>query len=511
MRTAAYARYSSDQQRDASLDDQLRNCRTYCARQGWPDPVVYTDAAISGARQDRAGYNRLLNDAQHFDVILVDDLSRLSRDSIECQRAIRKLTFAGIQLIGVSDGVDTGRRSYELETGMRGLMNQAYLADLADKTHRGLTGRALAGASAGGLPYGYRVTGTGQREICPDQAQVVRRIFAIYLEGHSARDIAIALNRDGVKSSRGGSWAASAIHGDIRRGIGILVNPIYCGRQVWNRSRWIKHPETGRRVRRERPEAEWIISEHPELAIIDAATFEAVQARVRGRRLPVKGGSHPRYLLSGVLRCGACGGAMVAVDRYRYGCAAAKDRGTCSSRVHVPRAQAEHAMLAGIREQLLSDDAFQRFQRAVRDELRGRRPEPAEAKATLAAAERQRQNILAALRAGIITPSTRQELLDAERSVSEASAALEATKPINMTQILPRAREIWRRLVNSLGSDRCVEVREAVREIIGTAKVIEQNGVIFAEVESRQIRMVAGACYVHNLTTCARIQIGRKV
>jgi site-specific DNA recombinase len=83
MRTAAYARYSSDMQSAASIDDQLRNVRAYCTRQGWSEPVAYSDAAISGARNDRPGYLLLLEHASRFDVIVVDDLSRLSRDSIE--------------------------------------------------------------------------------------------------------------------------------------------------------------------------------------------------------------------------------------------------------------------------------------------------------------------------------------------------------------------------------------------------------------------------------------------
>src|SRR5687768_16732465 len=107
MRIAAYARYSSDAQREASLEDQLRNCRTYAQRHGWPEPSVYTDAAVSGARLDRPGYRMLLAEAGRFDVILVDDLSRLSRDSVESAKAVKRLTFAGVRLIGVSDGVDT--------------------------------------------------------------------------------------------------------------------------------------------------------------------------------------------------------------------------------------------------------------------------------------------------------------------------------------------------------------------------------------------------------------------
>src|SRR5690606_16747477 len=131
--------------------------------------------------------------------------------------------------------------------------------DLAKKTHRGLKGRALAGASAGGLPYGYRVTETGQRAIHEPEAVIVRRIFAEYLAGQSGRSIAAALNRDGIPAPRGGKWGMSAIRPDLKRGIGILGNPIYVGRQVWNRSRWVKHPETGRRVRQERPESEWVV------------------------------------------------------------------------------------------------------------------------------------------------------------------------------------------------------------------------------------------------------------
>lgn len=511
MRVAAYARYSSDLQRQASLDDQLRNCRARCNSEGWPEPAIFTDAGISGARNDRAAFLRLMSRLDGFDVVLVDDLTRFGRDKDEVGRNVKRMVFAGVRLIGVSDGVDTERKGHKVEVGLRGLMAELFLDDLAEKTHRGLTGRALAGASAGGLPYGYRVTDVGQRDIDEAQASVVRRIFTDYLHGHSAREIALALNREGVPSSRGGTWAASAIHGDLRRGIGILVNPIYCGRQIWNRSHWIKHPETGRRVRKERPESEWIITDHPELAIVDADTFDAAQARLRSRRLKTPGGSHPRYVLSGILRCGQCGGPMVAIDRYRYGCATAKDRGTCSSRIRFARAPAEDALLAGVRRELLSEAAFKRFQHSVQAALKRYAPDPSAAKISLASAERQRQNILAALRAGIITPSTRAELLAAEKSVAEAQRALEAIRRTDVAQILPRAREVWRRLVAELGSDRRAEVREAVRELIGTASVIEENGKIFAQIESGQIRMVAGAGYVPSLTTRIRIQISRQV
>lgn len=479
----------------------MRNCRGYAERQGWPEPVAYTDAAISGAREDRPGYRTLLRDAgeRRFDVVLVDDLSRLSRDSAECSKAVKRLTFAGVRLIGVSDGVDTARKSHKADVGLRGLMSELYLDDLAEKTHRGLTGRALAGASAGGLPYGYRITERGQRAIEEAQATIVRRIFAEYMGGRSPREIATALNRDGIQAPRGHSWSHSAVRGDRRRGLGILVNPMYAGRQVWNRSKWIKHPDTGRRVRKERPPSEWVITEHPELVIIEPDMFDAAQRRMESRGFtPRKRGGRPySYLLSGILRCGECGGAMVVLDRYAYGCMAHRERGTCASRLRVPREAAERALLAGIREQLLGEQAFQRFQRAATAALRDAAPREDAHRRKLTEAERVRANILAALRAGIITPSTRAEMLAAENAVADAQRELEAAKAWRPAAFLPRAREVWNRIVEDLAgsAQKLPEARAALREIIGESVPIrQQNGVILAEVTpSSLIAVVAGA------------------
>lgn len=517
MRTAAYARYSSDQQSASSLEDQLRNCRSYCTRHGWPAPVEFTDAAMSGARIDRPGYQRLLAEASRFDVILVDDLSRLSRDSIESAQSVKRLSFAGIRLIGVSDGVDTGRKSHKAEVGLRGLMSELYLDDLRDKTHRGLTGRALAGASAGGLPYGYRVTDVGQRAVDDAQAAIVRRVFAAYLAGESPRAIAAALNRDRIPSARGSTWAMTAIHGDLRRGIGMLVNPIYAGRPVWNRSRWVKHPESGRRVRQERPQSEWIEQHHPELAIVDAATWHAVQARLRGCSVPTGNAGRPmRHLLSGLLRCGACGGPMVVIDAYNYGCSIARHRGTCSSPIRVSRTDVEHALLAGVRDQLLSDAAFARFQKTLRAELKRATPDPAIAQRALHNAELELANIMAAIRAGIITPSTKAELLRAEAAVDAARANAGPQNTIEPDRIVPRARDAWRRIVATLAdsSRNLPQARAALESIIGKATIRNENGDLFAEIAGSQIALVAGASSVHYLHDPIRIPIeprsGRK-
>ena len=519
MRTAAYARYSSDQQRQASIDDQLRNVRAWCKREGWPAPKVYADAAISGSRNDRPQYRAMLADAMagEFGVLLVDDISRLVRDKDRCGLMIKRLVFAGVRVIGVSDGVDTDRKSHKADVGLRGLMAELYLDDLAEKTHRGQTGRALAGASPGGLPYGYRVAETGHRAIQADQADIVRRIFAEYIAGASPRDIAAGLNRDGVPSSRGRQWGMTAIHGDTRRGIGILANPIYVGRQVWNRSHFVKHPETGRRVRKERPQAEWIVSEHPELAIVTPEVWNAAQARLRARKQGGKGrgGGRPnRHLLSGLLRCSACGGPMVMVDRYRYGCARHKDRGAsvCDNRLKVAKRAIEPALVDGIKRELLTPRAIEHAVRAAARQAKRAAPDLDAARATLAAAERTHANIMDAIRQGIVTPSTRAALIDAERELEQAKTALAAVRDYSPAQMLPRAREIWRRMVENLehAADDTA-TRNALRDLIGNNVVVKhEKGEIFVELNDCQISLVAGARSVRYLTAPIRVPIPRK-
>lgn len=522
MHTAAYARYSSDQQRSASLDDQLRNCRDRCAREGWPEPTIYTDAAISGARADRPGYRALLADAEQLDIVVVDDLSRLSRDSVECAKAVKRLTFAGARLIGLSDGVDTARSNAKADVGLRGLMSDLYLDDLAAKTHRGLKGRALAGASAGGLPYGYRVTTTGERAIDPQQADTVRRIHDEYQRGKSPRSIARALSSDGVPPPRGKAWSPSAIHGDVQRGIGILANPIYAGRMIWNRSHWVKHPDTGRRLRRERPESDWIIVDKPELAILDDATWNATQHCLHTRGRATTGGRHrggpgrpARHLLSGILHCADCGGPIVVINARCYGCARHHDRGdgACANTLTIPREEADAAILRGIRETLRSDSSFRKFQRAVVARLKRAAPNVAELRATLRRAETERDNIMTAIRAGIITPTTRGALRDAERAVEDGQNALAAASALTPARVLPRARDVWNRLIEELGNAATTAAaRDVVAEILGPHATATQteSGAIYAEKapqNQQDIKMVAGARYARYLPDVARIEL----
>ncbi|WP_328285758.1 recombinase family protein [Magnetospirillum molischianum] len=148
-RVALYARYSSDTQRAASIEDQFRICREHAARQGWTVTACYHDAAISGASTIlRPGIQTLLTDARcgKFDLVVAEALDRISRDQADVATLFKHLTFAGLTIVTLAEGEIS-----ELHVGLKGTMNALFLKDLAAKTHRGLRGRVEAGKAGGGL------------------------------------------------------------------------------------------------------------------------------------------------------------------------------------------------------------------------------------------------------------------------------------------------------------------------------------------------------------------------
>jgi site-specific DNA recombinase len=197
MRAVIYARYSSDLQRDASIEDQVRVCRRRIDAEGWSLGRVYSDHGASGASHLRAGYQSLLADARKrmFDVVVAESLDRLSRDQEHVTALFKHLSFHGVTLLTIGEGEIS-----ELHVGLKGAMSALYLKDLAQKTRRGLEGRVREGRSAGGLSYGYRIArgsgaepSTGERVIEPIEADVVREIFEDFAAGKSTRAIAIAI------------------------------------------------------------------------------------------------------------------------------------------------------------------------------------------------------------------------------------------------------------------------------------------------------------------------------
>ena len=190
---AIYARYSSDNQRDASIEDQVRQCRARIEQEQWQLGEVYSDHAISGATTLRPGYQKMLEDARagRFEVLVAEALDRLSRDQENIAGLFKQLCFAGVRLVTLSEG-EIG----ELHVGLKGTMNALFLKDLAHKTRRGLEGRIRQGKSGGGLCFGYDVVRKvdasgealhGERRINEVEAAIVRRIFQEFAQGRSPR------------------------------------------------------------------------------------------------------------------------------------------------------------------------------------------------------------------------------------------------------------------------------------------------------------------------------------
>ncbi|CAH1686478.1 Resolvase [Hyphomicrobiales bacterium] len=415
LKVAIYARYSSDNQRDASIADQFRMCRLHAEKQGWHIVEEYSDHAISGASLIRPGIQALMADAMggRFDLILAEAMDRLSRDQEDIAGIFKRMSYADVKMFTLSEGEVT-----HLHVGLKGTMNALFLKDLADKTRRGQRGRVEAGKSGGGNAYGYDVVKKfdangepirGDRTINEFQAEVVRRIFRDYAAGKSAKTIAFALNKEGIPAPSGGDWGFSTINGNPKRGNGILNNEMYVGKIVWNRQRFVKDPSTGKRQARPNPEEEWVIQEAPELRIFDDDLWSAVKARQEKNKIARKENGEadlsrintrrrPKYLFSGLTKCSCCGGGYSAISATLIGCATARNKGTCNNRVNIRRDELESRVLNALRTKLVDPELFAHFCEVFTQEMNRLRMEGragiASAEAELAKVNRELEKIL---------------------------------------------------------------------------------------------------------------------
>ena len=379
MRYAIYARYSSDLQRQSSIEDQIRKCDEHGKAQGWvpAKDCIYKDEAISGVSTQRPGLQRMLAAAiaanPPFDVILVDDTSRISRNLSDAVQLFEKLRFAGLRVIAVAQGIDTRSEQADVLVTVHGLVDSLYVKELAKKTHRGLEGAVLRGLHAGGRCFGYRnvpVDGGGVRlEIEDSEAAVVHRIFEMSASGMSLKAIAKALNGEKIcpprprAMTRLATWAPTAIREMLRRNL-------YVGQVIWNRSRFIKVPGSNKRVAPPRPRSEWRTSERPDLRIVSDELWQAVQLR-QTRMQQLYGGNHgllnrsasSGHLLTGFIKCGVCGANLVIVTGRKrrhamYGCPQHWYRGACTNGLRIRQAHLESQLLSELQKALLQPSAI---------------------------------------------------------------------------------------------------------------------------------------------------------
>ncbi len=454
---AVYARFSSDLQRTTSIEDQIRVCRDAASRFGCVvlNAHVYADEELSGATDHRSGYQRLLVAAKTgaFQAIIVESQDRLWRNQGEMHHALERLAFWGVRVFSVATGGDLTDRMGRLLASVMGWKDEAFLADLRDKTRRGMAGQVRRGLSAGGRAYGYRSVPvqdeTGRlvgyrRVIDPQEAVVVQRIFDLYDTGYSPKTIAHILNDERVpppRPARGRrimGWTWTTINGSPKKATGILNNPVYVGRVVWNRSQKVRDPDTGRRIMRPRPEQEWLSAEVPKLQIIPQNLWERVQTRRRGRRLVVRGnlrGRRPKHLFSGLLVCGECGSHYTIKSGDYYGCAAHTNRGPgiCANGKQVRRDRLEEGVLGLIFDEVFSPDTVVYLTRKVNEAIERLSASPDEShrrqQTDLAQARAELENVKDAIRRGIVTPTTKGMLEECERRTAELETAARAEPP----------------------------------------------------------------------------------
>ncbi len=361
MRTAIYARFSTELQQERSIEDQFALCRAYAAKNGLDVTAVYDDRARSGASIfGRDGLMRMMDAARDgaFDVILVEALDRLARDQEDLAGVWKRLNFLGIELRAVHDG-----KADQIQIGIRGLVGALYLQDLAHKVRRGMSGVIRDGRHAGGRAYGYRpVPGKpGELQIDEDEAAIVREIFKSYVGGKTPREIAMRLNARKVPPPRGRYWTASTLNGSLKRHNGVIQNDLYAGRIVWNKVRMIKDPDTGNRVSRPNPSFEWQSIDAPHLRIVTQELYERAIALKQERGGPVPCHTRkPKRALSGLLKCGCCGAGMSVKDtrkgRQRIQCTQMKEAGTCEHRRVYDLDTIERTVFDGLKANLTTPD-----------------------------------------------------------------------------------------------------------------------------------------------------------
>lgn len=275
----------------------MERLEAFCKSQDWEILDRYVDDGYSGKNLDRPAAQRLLKDAKEkrFDMIAVYRLDRFSRRAVDVLRVVEEIFEPnGIYLKSATEPFDTQTISGRLMLSMLVAFAQFERESIAERVKVNMAHKAKGGEWCGGFssPYGYE-NRDKKLYIIEHEAAVVRKMFDMYDSGAGYRSIALALNEQGLTTRLGNPW----IHSRIRE---IIINPIYAGLMVWNRTE-----RKGKKTIR-RPTEEWIISEGEHEAIVDKQLFDRVQARME-----LKSHSSPRtnshYALSGLIYCGKCG------------------------------------------------------------------------------------------------------------------------------------------------------------------------------------------------------------
>ena len=435
----------------------------------------------------------LAAEAGQFDVVVAESVSRFGRNLSDVAALHDRLVFRGVAAHTPATGVLTA-----IHVGVMGMMAQAQLVELRGSTKRGQLGRVLKGFVPGGLAFGYDVVppppgskGAGCRRINVAQAGIVRRIFTEFSAGKSPRKIAQSLNDESISGPDVKPWIDTTIRGQPERGTGILNNSTYRGEIVWNKCSYVKDPGTGKRVCRINPPSDWERCSVAELRIVDDALWDQVKARQAKISMeasmtdapePPSGGAalnrtHRRtFLLSGLLKCGLCGGGYTIMGKDRYGCAARVKSGTCSNSATIQRQALEQRVLGALQDRMLSPELVAEFAGAYADEIRAARALTSErsvlARKELTDVTRKIAGILDAIERGAWSPSLQVRLDELERQKVTAEQAQAPTlSSANVVRLRPDLSSLYQERVAALtaslsGPEIQIEAAEVLRSLI---------------------------------------------
>ena len=401
------ARYSSHNQRDASIEQQIDAAKAYAAECGIEIIDTYADRAVSGRSDRRPEFQRMLKDAQKgcFGFVIAWKSNRMGRNMMQSMVNEAILAECGVKCLYTEEDFDDSAAG---RFALRSMMNvdQFYSENLAEDIKRGMEYNASQCMVTGAVPFGYTIGKDKRLEIDEPRAEIVREIFRRYVSGDAAIDIARDLNARGLKTQRGGDWNKGSFHR-------MLHNERYTGVYIFQ----------DLRVEGGIPQ------------IVDKELFERVQEKMNEKKTlknPARRSSAD-YLLTGKLFCGLCGAHMIGLSgtsktkkvSHYYVCADKRRKRTCQKK-NVRRDVLERTVAQAIRDYVLTDDVIEwiadqtlayndkRLDHSTIDMLR----------AQLADNKRAISNLMKAIEMGIITDTTKSRLIELEKEQCKINIAI---------------------------------------------------------------------------------------
>ncbi|SNX54039.1 recombinase family protein [Thermoanaerobacterium sp. RBIITD] len=357
MKAVAYCRYSSDNQREESIEAQARAIKEYAEKNNIEIIKIYADEAKSATTDDRPQFLQMIKDSEMniFQAVIVHKLDRFARNRYDSAFYKRLLKKNGVRLISVLEQLDDSPESIILESVLEG-MAEYYSRNLAREVMKGLKENAFQARFNGGIPpFGYDII-NGHYVINEKEAEAVRLIFKMYNDGYGYRHIIDELNLHGYKTKKGNTFSKNSLHD-------ILKNEKYIGKYIFNKGTKYKHNICKEDV---------IIIDNAIPAIIDKDLFEEVQKKMeKAKRTQAAHNVKRIYLLSGLIECGICGASMTGClgkQKYTYYRCNNKQRTKQCDNKDINQDMIENYILSELQEKIFNDDIIPQIAKSLNKE-----------------------------------------------------------------------------------------------------------------------------------------------